>query len=97
MIDILVFIISSFLFPQCCDKLLAAVLLDHFKFESEYNLDLPLGMSFPLIPHLPRYVGWGLRTTASDRQTDRQTHTLTDRQYVNLYIDIQRFISVRIP
>ena len=40
-------------------------------------------MSFHLVPHLPRLVGWERRTTASDRQTRRH--------FVNLYIDIVCF------
>ena len=34
------------------------------------NLDLPGFMSFLLVPHLPRCVGWKRRNTASDEQAD---------------------------
>ena len=35
----------------------------------EYNVDLPMVMSFHLSPHLPRLVSWQRRKTVSHRQT----------------------------
>ena len=44
----------------------------------KFNLDLPSVMSFRLVPHLPRFGAWELRTTVANKQTDRN--------YANLYI-----------
>ena len=50
----------------------------------KYNLDLPWVMSFLLVPHLPRLIGWERRTAVASRLTDTE----------NLYIDWCFFISI---
>ena len=47
----------------------------------EYKFDLPRVMSFNLVSHLQRLVGWERRTTASDAHVDR----LTLRKFMDIF------------
>ena len=48
------------------------------------NLNLPRIMSFLLVPHLPRLVGWERRTTVTDRQTSWKK--TTTHNYENITV-----------